>query len=71
MHEAPNTQAFEVEAEIPAQPTGSDKEARIDAFRAANLQVVALLQKGLTADSREVIEANEHAENVWAGRVRY
>ena len=71
MHEAPATEAFEVAADIPVQPTDSEKEARIDAFRAANLRVVALLQNGHSANSREVIDANEHVENVWAGRVSY
>lgn len=55
-------------AALPAQPSESHSEKRIAAFRAANLAVVALFEQGLDANSHQVMEANEYAESVLAGR---
>lgn len=70
MAEAIDTQAYEVAPLIPQQEKPNDADKRIAAFRAANLAVVALFEEGLSADSRQIIEANEYAEQVIAGRVR-
>lgn len=50
-------------------PIEADKSPNnIDAFRAANLKVVALILKGSDPRGLKVEEANAHAEDVFAGR---
>lgn len=68
-HEVDPTQAMSLE-EIPAQPKTSEHDRRIDAFRAANLRVVALMQEH-GAGSSKAHEAVEFADDVIAGRARF